>query len=71
MKHPNAATSLIAGGGGGSAVYAILNAAGVHVTPEVAIWIAAAASTVVLFVGRNGLQGVARIIWRGTGQQRS
>lgn len=64
MSHPNATA---AAGSGGLAVLVVwlLGMAGVAVSPEVAAAIAGAIATIVLFIGRRGLKGLARIIWRG------
>lgn len=66
--HPNAVVGGAGGIGGGVAVVEILDQLGVHVSPALAATIAGAAAALVLFVGRNGLRGLAHVIWRGTGQ---
>ena len=49
------------------AVY-LLGLAGVHPTPEVATVIGGAAASVLLFIGRSGIKGLLRVIWRGNGE---
>ena len=63
-KHPNAATSGAAGGVGVLVVY-ILGEAGVKLPAEVAGAIVIAASSVALFIGREGLRGLIRWAWFG------
>lgn len=64
MNHPNAAA---AGTSSGLTVLVVwlLSLAGVDVSPEVAAALAGAVATVVLLIGRDGIGGVARIVWRG------
>ena len=67
MKHPNATAAGTAAGVVGAVLW-LLEAAGVDV-PEppvhVTVWIGGAVSAVVLVIGRDGLRGLARRIWRG------
>lgn len=64
--HPNAVVGGTAGIGGGTLVVWLLGLAGVEMTPEVGALIAGAASTVALLIGRKGVRGIARAIWRGS-----
>lgn len=62
--NPNAS---VAAGGTGVGVLAVwgLTAVGVDVSPEAAGVIAGAIPTAVLFVGKNGVKGVAQRVWSG------
>ena len=64
MKHPNATTSAGAGAVGVLVIY-VLGAAGVTFDNEVAGAIVIAASSVALFIGREGLRGLIRWAWQG------
>lgn len=66
--HPNAIVGGVGGIGGGAAVVEILDLAGVHVSSTLAAVIAGASASLLLFVGRNGLAGLGRALWRGTGR---
>lgn len=63
-RHPNAS---VAGGSGalGILLVWILGQFGVALPPEVAAAISTAAATLALVIGRRGLSGLARLIWRG------
>jgi hypothetical protein len=67
-RHPNAT---VAGTTGGTAalVVALLHAAGVEVSVDVAVAVVAAVPPVALFIGRNGVRGVIRMLWRGRGSR--
>lgn len=65
-KHPNAVVGGTAGIGGGTLVVWLLGLAGVDMTPEVGALIAGGASTAALLVGRKGVRGIARAVWRGS-----
>lgn len=65
MKHPNALVGGTAGSGGGALVVWILGMSGVQVEPEVAAVMAGLCAAITLAVGRHGLRGMARLIWRG------
>lgn len=70
MKHPNAAVS----GGtvtAGTALVWILGHFHVALTAEEGALIAGGASTVVLWIGRNGLRGVWNRIVNGSAAKRS
>ena len=62
--HPNAT---VAGGtsGAGVALVWLLGYLGVHISAEIAVVIAGALTTLALFVGRNGVAGVWRLIVNG------
>lgn len=64
MKNPNA---IVAGGtiGPGVLVVWLLGHFGVNMSAEVGTVIGGAAAALLLFVGRNGLLGVWRRVWRG------
>ena len=62
--HPNAIVGASAGSVGILLVY-VLGAAGVKLDAEVAGAIVIAASSVALFIGRNGLKAVIRWAWLG------
>lgn len=64
-RHPNAVVGGTAGVGGGVLVVWLLGLAGVALTPEVGAALAGGLAAAVLFLGRNGLTGLARIVWRG------
>lgn len=63
-NNPNAS---VAGGttGLGVIVVFVLGALGVPVPPEVAVAGVGLVSTAVLVIGRRGIRGIARSIWRG------
>ena len=65
--HPNAFLGGVGGGigGGALAVYA-LHRFGVDITDYEGALIAGGISTLVLFVGRNGLQGLLKLVWGGS-----
>jgi ABC-type enterobactin transport system permease subunit len=64
--NPNAVVGGASGIGGGALVVAVLDLAGVQVTnPYLATTIAGAVTAVALFIGRNGIVGAFRMIWRG------
>lgn len=66
MKHPNALT---AGGASSLGVLVVWLAGyfGVDLGAEEGAAIAGVAATVALFVGRKGILGLARVLWRGSG----
>jgi hypothetical protein len=66
-KHPNAIVAGTSGGGGGVLVVWLLGLAGVEMTPEIGALIAGALGSAALIVGRKGVRGLARAIWRGSG----
>jgi hypothetical protein len=63
--HPNA---VAAGASTGPSVFLvwILGYLGVDVSPEVAVVIAGGIAAATLLVGRKGLRGIARTLWRGS-----
>jgi hypothetical protein len=65
--NPNATAALAAGGGVGPAVVYLLALAGVHLDAYAGVAVSSAAATIVLFIGRNGIRGAIRLIWRGKG----
>jgi hypothetical protein len=65
-KHPNASVASSAGVGGALICW-LLGHFGVDVSAEIGALIATGVAGFVLFVGRNGLVGLAHLIWRGSG----
>lgn len=67
-KHPNAT---VAGTTGGTAalLVALLHAAGVDVSVDAAVAIVACVPPLALFIGRNGIRGAARLVWRGRAER--
>jgi hypothetical protein len=66
VKNRNAAAGT-GGGGLGVLVVWLLGHFGVDVSAEIGALIATGVAGFVLFVGRNGLVGLAHLIWRGSG----
>lgn len=66
MKHPNA---MLASGMTPLALllYQGVKALGYELSPDEAILYAGGVVTVALFVGRRGIVGVAKLLWRGSG----
>lgn len=64
MTHPNAT---VAGGGATAGILLvwILSLVGVELPPAVAAVTAGLIPVALLFIGRNGLRGVLRLVWRG------
>lgn len=67
MKHPNAVVGGASGLSGGAIVVYLLGLAHVHPSLYVAGAIFTVASSLALFIGRNGLAGVWRLVKSGTG----
>lgn len=67
MKHPNAIVGGASGLSGGALVVYLLGVFHVHPSLYVAGIIFTAASSLVLFIGRNGLAGVWNFVKHGTG----
>jgi hypothetical protein len=66
-KHPNATTTLVTSSGGGALVSWLLDDVGHFGVPAFACAaIAGGLGAAALFIGRNGLHGVVRFLWRGT-----
>lgn len=63
-NHPNATASGLSSAVGMLTI-AALGAAGVTLSPPVAAAIVGVVSTLVLLVGRSGVEGLARQLWRG------
>lgn len=63
-NHPNATVAATSGGVGVIIVW-LLSLAGVHMPAEVGAAVSTIAATVALLIGRRGIRGIARIIWRG------
>lgn len=64
MKHRNAVAGT-SGGLGGLLVCFVAEKAGLQLDPVLAAGIATAGASLVLFVGRNGIRGLVRVIWKG------
>lgn len=64
-ENPNAVVGGTAGIGGGTLVVWLLGVAGVDMTPEVGALIAGALASAALVIGRKGVRGIARAVWRG------
>lgn len=65
QRNPN--TAVATGGvGAGTALVAILAACGVVLPPVVAAAIAGAIPIILLAIGREGIRGIIRMIWRGS-----
>lgn len=66
QENPNAAVAGSTTGAGIGVVW-LLGYAGVDLTPELGALIAGGATTAALFLGRHGIRGFLRMIWRGNG----
>lgn len=64
-ENQNAAVGFASGGGIGALVIWLASVGGYDVPGPIAAIIAGAISGVVLFMGREGIRGVAHAIWRG------
>lgn len=68
MQHPNAT---VGAGGTGLGVLVVWFLGNVwphaEISAEAGVAITGAVITAVLFVGRHGLAGIARMIWKGNG----
>jgi hypothetical protein len=65
QKNPNAIVGGGSGVAGGVAVVYVLSLFGIDVDPMVGAIIAGGFSAVVLFLGREGVRGLFRLVWRG------
>lgn len=65
-NNPNASLATGTAGIGVVAIY-ILGIFGVNPPPEVAVAGAGAFTSLVLFIGKSGLSGIPRLIWKGSG----
>jgi hypothetical protein len=66
--HPNA-TAAVGSGIGATLIVAAMAYAGLEPDPVLATAVAGALTTVVLLVGRKGISGLARQLWRGSGPE--
>lgn len=67
--HPNATANVLTSSAAGLVLY-VLDRVGVHdLTAADGAAIVAAATSVVLFIGRRGIRGTLSAIWRGTSDQ--
>lgn len=64
QNHPNATLAAGAGGAAGTIIWAA-SAFGVTVPGTVGAYLATFIATGALAIGRRGIRGIARIIWRG------
>jgi hypothetical protein len=63
--NPNATAALAGGSGIGTlAVYA-LSLFGVNLDPVLATAVGGLVASLILLIGRNGIRGVIRLVWRG------
>lgn len=67
-KHPNAIVGGASGAGGGALVVYLLGLLHAHIDLYAAGLIFTAASSLALFIGRNGIRGVWNLVKNGTGQ---
>ena len=67
-RHPNAMTAGVSGVGVGTLIVWALGHWGISMDAEVAAVIAGMVSSVALLIGKAGLRGLARLIWRGSGE---
>lgn len=65
IPHPNATVGGLGGGLGAEAVINISRVFGWNISAGWAVWVAAAATGVVLFIGKNGLAGAWGRIMHG------
>lgn len=65
--HPNAGVSLASGGGFAYLVWEAVSELGYNISAPLAIWMAGGISAAALFIGRNGVEGVFRVLKNGTG----
>lgn len=64
-KHPNAVVGGTSATGLGLLIVYVAAMFGIVIPPEVAVVVAAACGAAVLMVGRSGVRGVARRLWKG------
>jgi hypothetical protein len=64
-RNPNATVALGSGSGLGAVVVWIAQASGAGIPPEIAAIIGGGIAAVALFIGRNGIQGAVKMVWRG------
>lgn len=64
-KHPNASTATGLSGLGVAAVW-LLGRYGVTLSGEESVMVGGAVTSAGLFVGKRGIRGVFRLIWRGS-----
>jgi hypothetical protein len=71
VKSAQANANAVAGGtsgiGGGALVVWLLDLGGVAVSGYLGALIAGAVATAFLWLGKNGIRGLLRTIWRGSG----
>lgn len=66
-KHPNALAALISGSTIGSAIaYAVQHWLGWKLSSQTGLYIGTAVATAVLFIGRNGWDGIKSLVLHGT-----
>lgn len=64
-NNPNAAVALGSGSGIGAIVIWIAQASGAGIPPEIAAIAGGAIASLALFIGRSGVRGIVRVVWRG------
>lgn len=65
-RNPNAAVGAVSAGGLGTIVALLFRWAGVELEPEAASAIAGGLAGLALWIGREGIKGLARRVWRGS-----
>lgn len=64
--HPNATVATGSGGLGVLVVY-LLGATGVDINSELGAVIASGTASLSLLIGKRGISGLARMVWKGSG----
>ena len=64
-KHPNALAALVSGVGIGNVLIWALGFAGVAVPDHIAVTLGGGLAALVLLIGREGVRGLAGILWSG------
>ncbi len=64
-NNPNATLALGSGSGLGAFVIWVAQMGGASIPPEIAAIVGGGVAAVALFIGRSGLRGVVRVVWRG------
>jgi hypothetical protein len=68
-KHPNAITALISGATIGSGVtWLVQHWLGWKLSPQSGLYIGTGVASAVLFIGRNGWDGIKGLVLHGTGR---
>lgn len=67
LKHPNATVAGTGSGAGVAVVWILGNIFHIDISAETGAAIAGGVATVALLIGRHGVRGIVRLIWRGAG----